>query len=326
MQLPVPVGVVGAGMPPPGKPVISTSMRWIHNDGLRTGNKSVSPDWVILNMPNPSPPPAQLRRVPLESTTIINSVAIAYGITDWLSISAATTFLDKKTLTLTYAGNAGLARRGTSIEHTEGQGDSRIGTNFRLFQGNGQIVMMGLAITLPTGSITERIQPLQPNGQIGNTRAGYTLQLGTGTYDLAPTLSWIATRGRFGWGAAYQGRMSLESANDEGYRVGDFHQLTGWVSYAINPLLTTSLRLEGSMQDHIHGRDPLITGAGVGTNPENYGGERIDAYWGLQARGPVTGVGVMAFGVEFGLPLYEHANGVHLERAWSAQVSGALRF
>ncbi|MEZ5817178.1 MAG: hypothetical protein R3D44_08865 [Hyphomicrobiaceae bacterium] len=326
MMMPAPVGVPGAGMPPPGKPMLLYSRRTISNDGLIAGDKRVSAEWVVLNAPNPFAPPAQLRRVPLSNTTHIDALAISYGITSWLSVSASTAYLDKTTRTLTFAGTSGTARRGISLDHTEGQGDSRIGANVTLFRGNGQLVHAGLAVSLPTGSITERITPLMPNGQIGNSRAGYTLQLGTGTYDLAPALTWVGTRGPIGWGAAYRGRIALEDANDEGYRVGDQHVVTGWLSYRLTSLLSGSARLEGTSQDKIHGRDPNISGPGVGTNPENYGGERIDGYLGLHARGFVPGLGATSLGVELGKPIYENANGVHLERDWSAQVSASLRF
>lgn len=326
MMLPAPVGVPAAGMPPAGKPVIHYATRWIHNNRTIAGTTSVSPEWVVQNVANPFAPPAQIRRVPLSSVITIQSLAIAYGITDWLSVSASTAHLEKETRTLTFAGNAGTARRGTSLEHTEGQGDSRVGFNVRLLHGHGHVVHAGLAVSLPTGSVTERINPLMPNGTIGDSRAGYQLQLGTGTYDVAPSLTWSGSNGSLGWGLAYRGRMSLEDANDEGYRVGDQHVVTGWLSHRITRALSGSLRLEGTNQDKIHGRDPAIAGAGVGTNPENFGGERLDAYFGLNARGMVTGLGLLAVGVEFGLPLYENANGVHLERDWSGQLSASLRF
>ncbi len=302
------------------------STRWVVNDGLVAGDRKVSPEWVVLNVPNANAPPTQLRRVPLSSVTHMQMLGIAYGVSSWLSLSAGTSYLEKRLETLTFSGMAGTVRRGISTEDTEGLGDSRIGANVKLFQAPGQQLHAGLALTLPTGSITERVRPLLPNGTIGDSRAGYSMQLGTGTVDLAPALTWFGHQGAFGWGAAYRGRLALEDANAEGYRVGDMHLLTGWATYRLTPLLWASGRLEASTQDRIHGRDPQIAGAGVGADPANFGGERVEGFLGLDARGPVPGLGVARLGVEVGVPFYERANGVHLARDWSAQISAAIRF
>ncbi len=323
---PAPAGVLGGQMPPPGGLVLSYSAVRIHNGSLLSGTHRLSPEEAVLTVPNPNQPPVQLRRVPVSSTVLVQGFAVAYGITPWLSLGAATSYVNKSTDTVTFAGTSGLRRLGTSRDSTNGIGDSRIGVQVRLWHADGDIVHVGFGLSLPTGSITETIHPLLPNNTIGTSRAGYSLQLGTGTYDAMPAVTWLGQRGRFGMGAAYRGRMSLQAQNSAGYRWGNLHLLTGWVSYRVMPMLSASFRLQGLTQGAIHGRDPQIAGPGVGANPANIGGDRIDAFAGVQLANLPAGIGAGGVNLEIGVPLYQRANGAHLGGGWTLQMSGTLRF
>ena len=324
--LPAPVGIGGAPVLPEGRFSLSYAARLVELDGLRSGNDRVSPEWAVLNAPNPNAPPAQLRRVPTSSTNWFQAVTASYGVTDWLSVNATLTYVTKATETITFAGPSGTRRLGVTTDRTDGLGDSRIGVNIRLLNDGEDLVVAGLGLGMPTGSITETIRPLMPNGQIGYGRAGYMLQLGTGTFDLQPALTWLGTRGDFGLGAAYRGRIGLEKENGEGYRYGDLHLVSGWVSYRVLPFLAASARAQATSMGAIHGRDPRMTGPGLGNDPANIGGERVEGFLGLTAAGMVPGIGPGSLGVEVGMPLYERANGVHLAGGWSLTLSAMLRF
>ena len=324
--LPAPVGIGGAPVLPEGRFSLSYAARLVELDALLAGRHRVSPEWTVLNAPNPNAPPAQLRRVPISATNWTQAVTASYGVTDWLSINATLTYLNKSLETVTFAGMSGTRRLGVTNESTEGLGDSRIGVNIRLLNDGEDLLVAGLGLGLPTGSITETVRPLMPNGQIGYGRAGYMMQLGTGTYDLQPALTWLGTRGHFGLGAAYRGRIGLEKENGEGYRYGDMHLVSGWVSYRVLPFLATSARVQAISLGAINGRDPRMTGPGLGNDPANIGGERVEGFLGLTANGMVPGVGPGSLGVELGMPLYERANGVHLAGGWSLTLSAMLRF
>lgn len=313
-------------MTPEGKTVVAYVRRWLTFDGLISGTKSVSPEWVVLNRPYRFPPPAQLRRMPIHATMSIDALSLAHGITDRVSLIVTGTYIQQDTTGLTFAGLSGTTRLGTAPDPLDELGDSRVGANFKLYQEAGQTVIGSLGVFIPTGSQKMGNPVLTPSGAIVYSRGPYSDQTGTGTYDLSLGLTWNATVGSMGWGMAYRGRVPLEAANDEGYRVGDQHLLTGWVSYRLAPFLSASLRIEGVYQDHIHGRDPKIAGPGSGADPLNFGGERIDGYIGLQAQGAVPVLGNGSLGVEYGLPMYERANGVHLERKSSLTATAAFRF
>lgn len=323
---PPPPGVMGAHMPPAGKTMLMYSSRWMKAEGLRIGTREVSPETVVLTVPNVNAPPAQIRMVPLHMNMHMQMLGITHGLTPWLSVSLAASYARKDVQMLTFQGMMGTTRLGTSTIGTEGLGDSRVGVNIRLWEQHGQMLHAGLGVMLPTGSITETVRPLMPNGMRNTTRAMYGMQLGTGTFDFSPTLTYLSNWGAFNFGLAYQGRIALEDENDEGYRWGDKHTLTAWLSYALTRNLSATGRIEASTQAAISGRDALIAGAGRGANPAFYGGERIELFAGFNARTHLTGFGMARLGFEVGKPVYENTNGPQLSRDWSLQFTASTRF
>lgn len=73
-------------------------------------------------------------------------------------------------------------------------------------------------------------------------------------------------------------------------------------------------------------RDPRMSTPGLGNDPANICGERVEGFLGLTANCMVPGVGPGSLGVEVGMPLYERANGMHLAGGWSVTLSAMLRF
>ena len=88
-------------------------------------------------------------------------------------------------------------------------------------------------------------------------RADYGMQLGTGTVDLLPGLTYLGHIAQWSWGAVYRGRLALGD-NTEGYQYGDRQEFTGWGGYSWIPGVTTTFRVEGEVDDRIHGADPKI--------------------------------------------------------------------
>jgi hypothetical protein len=326
MMQPPPGGVMGAHMPLPGKTTLMYSSRWMQAKGLRIGTGNVSPETVVMTVPNVNGPPTQIRMVPQKMNMNMQMFSVMHGLTPWLSVTAGTMYVRKEMTALTFQGMMGTTRLGMSVNTTEGLGDSRVGVNIRLWEQQGQVLHAGLAVTLPTGSITETVRPLMPNGMRNTVRAMYGMQLGSGTFDFEPELTYLGTAGRFSYGAAYRGRIALESENDEDYRWGDRHMVTAWLSYALTKALSINGRIEASTQQSIRGIDPRIAGAMTGANPDFHGGERVELFAGFNARSHLPGFGMGRIGFEFGKPVYENTKGPQLSRDWSSQLTASVRF
>jgi hypothetical protein len=150
-------------------------------------------------------------------------------------------------------------------------------------------------------------------------RLPYAMQLGSGTWDLLPGATVMGRSGEWGWGAQYSATIRT-GTNDEGYRLGDRHQLTAWVSRKFAPWVSTSLRLAGSTMGRVHGIDGNIVAPVQTADPGTYGGERIDALLGanlIATKGTLQGY---RLGVEIGTPIFQDLNGPQMEADWMLTV------
>jgi hypothetical protein len=84
---------------------------------------------------------------------------------------------------------------------------------------------------------------LSPMGIMMEMRSSYGMQLGTGTYNLLPSLTYLGSAGHLGWGAQMKARIALEDENDEGYRWGNLYEATAWLSYKLTDGLSGTARL-----------------------------------------------------------------------------------
>ncbi len=306
------------------------SRKWMQMEGLKSGSDDISAETVVTTVPNrfagrPGQPPT-LRMVPNKMSGNMQMFGAMYGLTSAVTVFVSGSYVEKEMVAQAFRGMAGANRLGTSTLKTEGFGDTRVGGIVGLYDHHGTKISAVLGVSLPTGSIDETVVPLIPNGMRATRRANYGLQLGSGTYDGLVGLNYLASSGPFSWGAAYRARFALEDENDEGYSWGDRHLVTGWLSYALNQSLSGSLRLEASTTGAVDGSDPLIAGPARGANPDFYGGERVEAFAGLNAHIPLSGVGMGRLGIEAGTPLYENLNGVQLSKEWSLQLTGGIHF
>jgi hypothetical protein len=329
-MIPAPAGVMGAHVLPAGKVMLMYTPMWMHMDDSRIGTREVSPEEIVTTVPNrfrmmPGQPPT-LRIAPDSMDMRMQMLGATVGITDHVSLMAMGSYVQKEMDMITFAGPTGTRRLAVNHGETEGIGDTTLAALVKLFDGGGHRLHAIAGLSLPTGSIEEEGRMISPMGMPMIMRSSYGMQLGTGTYDLVPGLMYTGQQGPLAWGASYRGRFALEDENEEGYSWGDRHELTGWLAYALNPLLSGSLRVAASTEDEIDGRDPRIMGAFQGTHPEFYGGERVEVLAGLNARGHVDGFGMLRLGLEAGVPVYQNLNGPQLERDWSLTLTLAAQF
>jgi hypothetical protein len=148
------------------------------------------------------------------------------------------------------------------------------------------------------------------------------MQLGSGTWDALVGGSYWGKEKKWGWGAQYLATVPLENKNNEGWRYDDKHELTTWISYEWDPIFITSARLRGETQGEVHGIDNKIYGPGLGADPENYGGEKVEfsigINWMIATANNVS--------IELSKPIHQNRNGVQLEQDYSLYFSWRTGF
>lgn len=317
-----PIGVMGDHMHKAGEWMLS--YRYMHMDmqGSRIGTNGVSTS-QILEVPNrfANPPmqPPSLRIVPTEMSMDMHMFGGMYAPTNNLTLMAMVNYIDKDMQHLTFAGMVPQdpPQIGSFTTKSSGIGDTKIGGLYRLYDDGTNHLHLNLGLSIPTGSTTERGRIFAPNNSYMNVRLPYAMQLGTGTYDLLPGVTYTGRSGDFTWGSQFRSEIRLEDENDEGYAYGDLYGITGWVAYEWADWISTSVRLDAWTQDSISGIDPNIAGPVQTANPDFYGGEQAFAYFGANLAGQTGALRGHRLAFEVGVPIYRNLNGPQMETDWT---------
>lgn len=197
-----------------------------------------------------------------------------------------------------------------------GLGDSSITAMYRFWDGPGQRAHIGLGLLLPTAE-TDEEDFLPPAGR--KARLPYPMQLGSGSWGLAPSITYLGQNDDWSWGGQLSGRIHLDD-NDEGYRLGDRGEATVWGARRVNEMLSASLRATASSWGNVRGQDdeiPVTNPMGVPivptADPDRRGGTRIDLSAGINFYESGSGVRLAA---EAGIPLWQRLDGPQLGTDW----------
>lgn len=210
-----------------------------------------------------------------------------------------------------------LVRNGNTFEtESGGLGDVKLSALVKLAEFGRSRAHIGLGVSLPTGSIEET--DVTPASAPNESQLPYPMQVGSGTFDVLPSMTLLGQSDGFGWGLQGSGTVRL-GESPRGYTLGNRGEATGWASVLISDLLSGSVRLTGSVWNNIDGQDPAYAGAvAMRMVPtvitDLRAGERVDVSVGANVmapdNGPLHGLRVAA---EVGVPVYQRLAGPQLE-------------
>ncbi len=316
-----PIGVMGDHMHAKGGWMISYRYMRMEMKNSRDGTSSISPEEIVTTVANPffgrPMQPPTLRVVPTKMTMDMHMFGAMYAPTDWLTLMLMGSYIKKDMDHITFAGPAGTTVRGGFTTRSSGFGDTKLGGLIRLFDNDKHHFHLNAGFSLPTGSISEEDDILTPTGARPSPTLPYPMQLGSGTVDFLPGITYTGKSENVAWGAQYSGVIRLEDENYKDYSLGDEHRLTAWGSYSWQPWISTSLRIAGQTIDKISGQNPDIVAPVQTADPDNQGGERVDLLLGVNLIGHTGALAGNRLALEFGAPVYQDLNGPQLETDWS---------
>ena len=314
-----PIGVMGDHRH--GKGEWMVSYRFMHMDmgGTQVGTDDIDPDTVVTTIPNrfagmPMQPPT-LRIVPTEMRMDMHMAGLMYGLTDRVTIMAMANYVTKEMDHVTYAGGMGTNELGSFRTSPAGFGDTKLAA----LVGLTEDIHLNAGVSIPTGSITERGEALTPMDMIADVRLPYPMQLGSGTWDLEPGVTWRGQSQTLGWGAQVKGIIRL-GENDQGYSLGNQAMATAWLAYSLDQAAALSGRIEAKTIGRIDGQDPQIMGPVQTANPDFSGGDSVTAYAGLNLVATHGPLATWRLGIEAGLPLVQDLNGPQMPQNWSLNI------
>lgn len=236
---------------------------------------------------------------------------VIYGVSERLTVMGMANYQDNQMDMLMNMG-MGKGNKAEPPMRTSGLADSEL----RAIYGLGRHVTASLGVGLPTGDITQEMRTMGRK-----YRAPYEMQLGSGTVDLKPALTYSRQSGDalWSWGSQASYNYHLDR-NDEGYSLGDTLKVNGWLQRTLGPAVGW-LRLTASNSGEISGQDPEIEkilnrnqklgASSPDADPKNYGGQHLDGFLGTSVN-----LGRFSLGVELGIPLYQNLNGIQMKNDW----------
>lgn len=309
-----PVGVMGEHLHRQGEWMLSYRYGYRDMAGNRAGETELSPERIIADTINRfsgiAGQAANLRIVPTKTVIDLHLFGAMFAPADWLTLIAMGVYIEKSMEHVTFNG-AGSGRIGTFTTKSSGIGDSKIAALIRLYDAGNHRIHLNAGLSLPTGSNEKRGDVLLPNGSVKNTRLPYPMQLGSGTVDLLPGVTYTGTLNRLAWGAQYKG--TFRTGNDAGYSLGNKQNISGWFSYLWRPWISTSARLSYAHTGRIDGIDPHIVGPVQTADPDNAGGDIVTLHLGINLAGQSGITRGHRLAAEAGIPIHRDLNGLQLE-------------
>ena len=134
-----------------------------------------------------------------------------------------------------------------SKDVTQGMSDTKLKATKTFFNGF-DLIIADLSLSLPTGSVSEK------NVNAPAYNYPYNMQLGSGTYDLEPSLMYLVTRKQHQFGAL--GMAILRSGrNDFDYRRGNEYISRVWYTFLATPYLMPGMWLNFRHVQRMNGQD-----------------------------------------------------------------------
>ena len=300
-----PIGVMGDHLMREGEIMLSYRFMRMDMDGNRSGTNRVS-----------TPLPGYMVS-PLEMTMDMHMLGAMYAPSDKLTLMA---MLPYTSISMDHVRHMGSLNFTTDAS---GIGDIKLAATYGLFAKPGADFLFNFSVSLPTGSIDERDEiPTMPPQ---NAHLPYPMQLGSGTFDFTPGLTYVQTFSDWSWGT--QGKYTLRiSDNDNGYTLGDKLAVTAWIAKQVAPSTSVSFRLNLNDWDNIDGADTkLLAMPTVATKDPNLrAGTRVDALVGVNFVPP--GNTNLRLAAEVGVPAYQKLDGPQLETDLTFTLGGQYTF
>ena len=292
---------------PHSKGTFMVEYKYMHMnmEGLQSGKDSVSKAAAFASGE---------MTVPTKMTMDMHMIMPMYNITKSTSVMLMANYLSNKMDMEMSAGHK------MDME-TSGQGDTSLSLSHKFAD---DMLAASFAVSIPTGSIDEKVTMHMPSMNM-TMAAPYAMQLGSGTYDVTPSLTYLGAYFdvRYGAQASYKLRTG---ENDNGYTLGDEANFLTWVRKPVMGL-TLDAQLDIKKWGAIDGKDTAIMTTVMGNKapvtsfPGNYGGTMATVSVGASM--PISMVSV---GAQFNMPVYQDLNGLQMQRKMGAAVSLSAMF
>ena len=299
-------------------------------EDYRDGTKTLD-DSDLIGPPNGTTYPILQDRI----IQVVHSFEAGYDITRRLSIHLAVPYIYQRSEHHSIAGGPNFSE--FSIE-SQGMGDLTLLGSYLAYEGESHSVTISPGVSFPTGSILEKGDTPLPGTE---NQLPYTMQLGSGTWDLVLGTGYQGNGPAFGWtGPLYWGAQVLgkirTGQNSRGYRLGNRLLTSTWLGASPSTWIEPTVNLESQLWGRIDGNDEDFPGPIFPTpvaDPDNFGGNKLTLMGRVALRFPELPDGAFyaflsrqAFFIEYGRPVYQSLNGPQPEEESRLTFSWSMDF
>ena len=306
-----PMGTMGEHTHNEGEFMFTYKYMFMDMDGMRNGTDDLSSSDVLEDF----------FVTPTEMTMEMHMFGFMYGLNNTVTLAMMIPYVLNE---MDHVNRLG----GKFTTRSSGFGDIRMGALIRLYAFETPSIgshrfHFNAGISIPTGDIKATDTVPTPGGPM-TTRLPYPMQLGSGTVDLHPGLTYAGSKGPASWGFQAMGIIRIDE-NNQGYKRGSEYTLNTYGAYRYADWISSSLRLKWRDWANWSGRDTNINQAspapGVPLVPtafvNNLGGERLELFLGTNVLAPEVLGYEHHFNVEMGRTIYQDLNGPQLELDWT---------
>jgi hypothetical protein len=312
-----PISIMGDHVHPAGELMFSYRYMYMDMDGMRNGTSDVSSTEVFGT--SVAPPPAPRYMVtPTDMQMEMHMLGAMYAPNDDITLMLMIHHVSKEMDHVAAVGTMPFMQTGGKFTaESEGLGDTTLSATMRLHADDSSALNLSLGLSLPTGSINET-DTLPGMGGLMDRQMPAPMQLGSGTVDFLPAITYSQFHDHWFWGCQARGTIRTHE-NHHDYHWGHKFNLDVWAVMPLTESLSISAKVGYQWEDELDGdqTDVAQTMGGVRTVTtafgENYGGDRIDISVGASytfASGIFEG---HRLGADVRMPLYQDLNGYQLE-------------
>lgn len=282
-----PIGVMRDHVHRQGEFMASYRFSYMAMQGLAQGDDKLSMEEALQDY----------MMSPKEMVVKMHMLGVMYGVTDKFTLSAMTSFVEKDMQNIHKI-------TGNFKRETSDLSDSKVNTIYQFYNDNQNRLQFNLGLSLPSGNINKK-----HNGQ----RLAYAMQIGSGSYELLPGLSFSGHSANISYGAQINGNFKINH-NDNGYKFGDSYNFTSWLARDLSNSLSISSRLDYTKSEAIEGNDISLNNMMMaGNNITKYDKEQLDLLLGSNFIFTQDSLKGHRIALELGMPIYQRVDGPILE-------------
>ncbi len=290
-----PITVMGEHIHGKGEWMLSYRYMNMRMSGSRMGHDDINTTDVLTDFPV----------APTDMTMNMHMLGLMIAPSDKFTLMAMLPIVRKD---MNHVTRGGLSFR----THSEGIGDLKVSGLIPVLAKDRHRIHLNASLSVPIGEIDEH----GDTPAATNVRLPYPMQLGSGTWDLLPGMTYNGQSDNWSWGS--QGMLTLRPGrNNIGYSLGNEYQMTVWGARKWAAWISNSIGIQYKIWQNIGGRDSSLAPMMVPTaDPKSRGGKRMDFLFGLNLYVPKGLLKGQRASIDFGIPFMQSLDGPQLETDW----------